>query len=128
MFIFIIVYSTNTFEDNHIFLFRCLYHNIKNNSKKITNSISFNKYNTCMRVQEHLSGKSAAHEHISSCKDCHSCSISNFYTLAQANTDFEAKIKDLYIYKYTPKLNNQIYHCCSSSLLNIFLSCIVLIK
>ena len=26
------------------------------------------------------------------------CSISNFYTLAQANTEFEAKIKALYIY------------------------------
>ena len=45
-----------------------------------------------VRVQEHLSGKSgkcAIHEHISSCKDCHSCSISNFYTSAHANTDFE---------------------------------------
>ena len=27
-----------------------------------------------LRVQEHLSGKPAAHEHISSCKDCHTCS------------------------------------------------------
>ena len=58
-----------------------------------------------MRVQEHLSGKSgksAIHDHISSCKDCHSCSISNFYTLSQANTDFEAKIKEaLHIKIYT---------------------------
>ena len=55
------------------------------------------KRHLAVRVQEHLSGKSgksAIHEHISSCKGCHSCSISNFYTLAQANTDFETKIKD----------------------------------
>ena len=54
-----------------------------------------------MRVQEHLSGragKSSIHEHISSCKVCHSCSISNFHTLALANTDFEAKITEaLYV-------------------------------
>ena len=49
------------------------------------------------RVQEHLSeklGKSAINEDISSCKDCHSCSIINFYTLAQANVDFEAEVKE----------------------------------
>ena len=50
-----------------------------------------------MRVQEHLSGtsgESAIHQNISSCKDCHSCSISNFFTLAQADVDFEDKIKE----------------------------------
>ena len=51
-----------------------------------------------MRVQEHLSGKSAIHEHISSCKDCHSYSISNFHIISQDDTDFEGKIKQaLYI-------------------------------
>ena len=59
------------------------------------------KRHLVIRVQKHLSwklGKTAIHEHISSCKDCHSCSISNFHTLAQANTEFEAKIKEaLYI-------------------------------
>ena len=49
---------------------------------------------TLARQKEHLSGKSAIHEHNSSCKDCHSCSISNFYTISQANTDFEARIKE----------------------------------
>ena len=82
------------------------------------------KRHVAVRVQEHLSGesgKSAIHEHLSSCKDCHSCSISNFYAISLANTDFEAKIKEaLYIYKYTPKLNNQIYQCGSSLLLSIF--------
>ena len=46
------------------------------------------KIHFAMKVQEHHSmnlKKSATNEHISSCKDCHSCSISNFYTLAQAN-------------------------------------------
>ena len=38
-------------------------------------------------------------------KDSHSCSISNFYILAQANTYFEAKIKEaLYIYKIYTKI------------------------
>ena len=51
----------------------------------------------------------------SSCKDLHSCSRSNFYTLSEANTDFGAKVrKVLHIYKYRPKLNNQIYNCGSS--------------
>ena len=40
------------------------------------------------------SGKPGIHEHLSTCKDYHSSSISNFYTLAQANTDFVAKIKE----------------------------------
>ena len=31
----------------------------------------------------------------------------------------------LYIYKYAPKLNNQIYQCGSSFLLSIFKACIV---
>ena len=55
------------------------------------------KRQLAMRVQEHLSGnsgKSAIHEHFCSCRDCHSCSIRNFYTLAQANTDFEVKMKE----------------------------------
>ena len=56
------------------------------------------KRHLAMRVQEHLSGKSAIPEYISSSKDCHSCSISNFCIISQANTDFEAKIKEsLYI-------------------------------
>ena len=59
-----------------------------------------------VRAQEHFSrksGRSAIHEHISSCKDCHSYSISNFYALAQANTDISAKVKEaLYVNKYTP--------------------------
>ena len=50
----------------------------------------------CSRASSWKMRKSAIHEHISSCKD--SCSISNFYTLAQAGTRFEAKIKEaLYI-------------------------------
>ena len=83
-----------------------------------------------MRVREHLSGKSgisAINEHISSCKDCHSYSISNFNTLAQANTDFEVKIKEaLHMKKHKPKLNNQIYLCGSSFLLNILLNKLLL--
>ena len=50
------------------------------------------KRHLAVKVEEHLSGKSrksAIHEHISSCKDCNSCSISNFYTISQANTDFD---------------------------------------
>ena len=62
---------------------------------------SCDKIQIYMRVQEHLSGKSrksAIHEHISSCKDCHSCSINSFYILSQANTDFDANINEaLYI-------------------------------
>ena len=84
------------------------------------------KKKMAVRVEEHLSGKSgkfAIHEHVSSCKDCHSCYINNIYTLAQANTDFEAKVKRSSIYKkYRHKLNNQIYLCGSSFLLNIFLN------
>ena len=48
MFIFIRIYFTNVFEDNHIFLYRCLHRNIATSRtiiEKITNRISFNKYN-----------------------------------------------------------------------------------
>ena len=38
-------------------------------------------------------GKSVIYNHISSCKDCHSCNISNSYTSVQANTDVEAKMR-----------------------------------
>ena len=63
------------------------------------------KRHFAVKVQENLSGKSAIYEHISSCKDCHSCCISNLYTSAQANTDFEAKMKEtLYIYKLYTKI------------------------
>ena len=57
-------------------------------------NIGKSKRHLSVRVQEHLSGKSAIHEHISSCKDCHSCYISNIYIISQANTDFEAEIKE----------------------------------
>ena len=49
---------------------------------KTLSYIGKTKRDLTMRVQEHLSGKSgtsAIHEHISSCKGCHSCSISNLY-------------------------------------------------
>ena len=65
---------------------------------KTQSYIGKTKRHLAVKVQKHLSGKSAIHEHISSCKDCHSYSISDFYTIYQANTDFEAKIKEaLYI-------------------------------
>ena len=84
------------------------------------------KRHLAVRVQVHLSGKSgrsAIHAHISSCKGCHSCSISNIYTLAQANTDLEVNIKEaIYIYKYILILNNKIYQFGSSFHLNILLS------
>ena len=70
---------------------------LKVSCDKIQSYIGRTKTHLAMRVQEHLSGKSgksSIHEHISSCKDRHSSSISNFYTLAKANTDFEAKIKE----------------------------------
>ena len=42
-------------------------------------------------------GKSCVNEHISSCKDCHSCFINNLLILAQVNRDYDGKIKSLYI-------------------------------
>ena len=74
-----------------------------NGSCDMTQSyIGKTKRHLAVRVQQHLSGKSAIHDHISSCKGCHSCSISNYYTISQANTDFEAKIKEaLHIKIYT---------------------------
>ena len=63
--------------------------------------IGMTKRHLAIKFQEHLSeksGKSAIHDHISSCKDCHSCSIGKFYIMSQGNTDFDAKIKEaLYI-------------------------------
>ena len=80
MFMFMIIYVTNVFEDNHIFLFNCLHY---------------------IQVQYHISdksGKSAIHDRINSCKECHSCSISNFCIISHANTHFETKVKEaLYI-------------------------------
>ena len=78
------------------------------------------KRHLAVRVQEHLSGKSAIHDHISSCKDCHSYSISNCCTISQDNTDFEAKIKEASYIKNIHQINDQIYHCGYSFLLNIF--------
>ena len=51
MFIFIIIYFSNVFENNHNFLFRCLHRNLVTSRtiiEKISNKISFNKYNTCL--------------------------------------------------------------------------------
>ena len=97
-----------TFKANVIYCFKV-------SGDKTQSYIGKAQRHLAIRVEEHFSEKSeksAIHEHISSCKDCHSFSILNFFTLAQADTDFEAKIREaLYIYKYTPKLNNQIYHC-----------------
>ena len=74
----------------------------KGSCDKIHCYIGESKRHLAVRIQEHhsvKSGKPTIHENVSSCKGCHSCSISNFYYLAQANTDFEGKIKeDLYIY------------------------------
>ena len=83
-----------------------------------------------MRVEEHLSGKSAIHEHISSCKDCHSSSISTVYAIYQANTDFDAKIKEA-LYIKNMHQNYAILHKYITVVLNFFLyllkQCIVLI-
>ena len=76
---------------------------LKGSYDKSQSYIGKTKRHLVVRVQGHLSGqsgKSSVHEHITSCKDCHSCSIRNIHTLAHANTDFEAKIKErLYVYK-----------------------------
>ena len=72
-------------------------HCLKRSCDKTQSYIGKTKRHLAVRVQENhsgTSGKSAIHGHISSCKDCHSCSISNFYTLAQAKMDFEAKTKE----------------------------------
>ena len=63
-------------------------------SDKTLSYIGRTQRHLSVMVQEHFSGRSSIREHISSCKDCHSRSISNCYTLAQANMDFEAKIRE----------------------------------
>ena len=71
---------------------------LKGSCDKTQSYIGEIKRHVVVRVQEHLSGKSAIREHISSCKGCHSYSISNIQNVSQANTDFEAEIKEaLYI-------------------------------
>ena len=62
----------------------------KGSCDKIQSYIGMTRRHLALWVQEHLSGKSAIHEHISSCKDCHSYSINNVYTISQADTDFGA--------------------------------------
>ena len=73
----------------------------KGSCDKTQSYIGKTKRHLAVKVQEHLSGKSgisAIHVHIGSCKGCHSYSISIFYTISQANTVFEAEIKEaLYI-------------------------------
>ena len=72
----------------------------KGSCVKTQSYISKTKRHLAIKVQEHLSGKSgksAIHEHISSCKDCYSCYISNFYTLAQSNTDIISSFKIIMI-------------------------------
>ena len=56
----------------------------KGSRDKTQSYIGKTKRHLVTRVQEHLSGKSAIGKHTSSCKDCHSCSISNFYPLTQS--------------------------------------------
>ena len=41
-----------------------------------------------------LQVKRADYRHVRCCKDCHSCSISNFYVLAQSSIDFEANARE----------------------------------
>ena len=56
---------------------------LKGSPDKTQSYIGKTKRHLAVRVQEHLSGKSGKsviHEHISLCMDCHSCSISNYYT------------------------------------------------
>ena len=76
-------------------------HCFKWTSDKTQSYVGKTKRPLSVRLQEHLPGKSeksAIRDHISSCKDSHSCSISNCYAISQANPDFEAKIKEaLYI-------------------------------
>ena len=70
---------------------------LKASCDKTQSYIVKTKRHLAMRVQEHLSGKlrkPAVHEHISSCMDCNSCFINNFKALTQANTDFEAELKE----------------------------------
>ena len=47
MFIVVIIYFTNIFKDNHIFLFGCLHSTLATIIETLTNSTSFNKNNTC---------------------------------------------------------------------------------
>ena len=85
-----------------------LVHCLKGSCDQTQSYISRTKRHLAMRIQEHLSvksEKSAIQEHIRSCKDCHTCSISNFYALAQANTDYEAKIKEALYVKIYSKIN-----------------------
>ena len=74
---------------------------LKGSCDKSQSYIGKTEGHLAMRIQEHPSGKSrkyAIHEHITSCMDCHSFSISYFYILAHAYTYFEAKVKEtLYI-------------------------------
>ena len=52
MFMLIIIYFTNIFEDKHIFLVRCLHHNLATSRtiiKKIMNRNSFDKNNACLK-------------------------------------------------------------------------------
>ena len=70
------------------------------------------KGHLAVKVQEHLSGKFAIHEHISPYKDCHSGSINKFCTLAHTNTDFKGKIKEaMYIRTLTQikQLNKSLW-------------------
>ena len=49
MFMFVIIYVTNVFKDNHIFLFRCLHRSLVTSRTiidKMTNRNSHNKSNT----------------------------------------------------------------------------------
>ena len=55
-----------TLRDNVVY---CPKGSCDNNQSNICKT----KSHFTLRVQEHLSRKSAFHEHISSCKDCHSC-------------------------------------------------------
>ena len=74
---------------------------IKGSFDKTQYYIGWIKRHLAVRVQDILCGKlvkSVSHELISSCMDCHTCSINNLYSLAQANSHLEAKIKEaLYI-------------------------------
>ena len=105
---------------------KCLY----KFSRPYDTAISYIGYTTrhlITRAHEHLNlnsnAKTAVKDHIYTCSHCSKTdlSVSDFKVIKKCNTSFAAKIqKALFIKKFHPTLNRQIYSSGSSFLFNVY--------
>ena len=87
-----------------------------------TSYIGKTKRHLVTRVTEHKGDKSAIGQHLKLCSSCHNTfDIDKFKLISSGKTDLECKIKEaLHIKACNPSLNQNLFQCGSSFLINVF--------